>query len=724
MNAIIILMVLYFMASPLIAQPDNMFVNFINYDDRNDVRIYDAYDAGDIIALTGDFRLREMNTSAFWLGGMSPDGNVAWQETFFPADGNLRYCKSYSVIQTDDAGFVMGGDRSSNDGGFSVLKVNADREVEWWRNYGGANSFCRAVIELKSGEILAAGYADGGYAVKLDQDGDVIWEQNYNNSIVFIDVIRETEGGYIFAGGNHALKVDHDGDIIWERQYDTFIYDMISCPEWGFALCGLPIVNNRYVDDQFALLRIRDDGRQSWVQSYELEGGGGRFNAATGIARATDGGFTLVGFRNSRNSSFILHTDRQGNESWQRTDSWGRSGRLYSSIVIGDEGYAYVVGACVVGNRRSGVVVKIVPDSSPPRILSFIPTEHEFSVLSGDSMLFAVYATDLQDDSLMFVWTVDEDSIASDTSTTIIFDDLGDINVKCVVSDGELADSVQWLVHVEEFYIDSYSPDSLAWTVRRPYEADFSLGIRAIEGVEPRFRWILTDREHRQVDVGNEAELNYTFDIQGNYSLEGRAFYEDTEHSVIWQVAVNSVLYWWRPHERQLEANIRQEIEFSVIPFNPDSDSLEYLWLIDGEDDGDIEDGIFARFNEVGEHHVTPIVHDGVEVDTVVWTITVNPNAVDEDITSLLPTEVTLYPAAPNPFNSTTSIRYFLPRTADVRLTVYDSAGRLVQRLSEGFATSGEHSATVQGAELPAGVYLLRLETGGDVRSMKVVLLK
>jgi hypothetical protein len=369
-------------------------------------------------------------------------------------------------------------------------------------------------------------------------------------------------------------------------------------------------------------------------------------------------------------------------------------------------------------------VVKIVPDSSPPRILSFIPTEHEFSVLSGDSMLFAVYATDLQDDSLMFVWTVDEDSIASDTSTTIIFDDLGDINVKCVVSDGELADSVQWLVHVEEFYIDSYSPDSLAWTVRRPYEADFSLGIRAIEGVEPRFRWILTDREHRQVDVGNEAELNYTFDIQGNYSLEGRAFYEDTEHSVIWQVAVNSVLYWWRPHERQLEANIRQEIEFSVIPFNPDSDSLEYLWLIDGEDDGDIEDGIFARFNEVGEHHVTAIVHDGVEVDTVVWTITVNPNAVDEDITSLLPTEVTLYPAAPNPFNSTTSIRYFLPRTADVRLTVYDSAGRLVQRLSEGFATSGEHSATVQGAELPAGVYLLRLETGGDVRSMKVVLLK
>jgi hypothetical protein len=113
-------------------------------------------------------------------------------------------------------------------------------------------------------------------------------------------------------------------------------------------------------------------------------------------------------------------------------------------------------------------VVKIIPDSSPPRILSFIPTEQEFSVLLNDSVLFAVYATDLQDDSLTFIWTMEDESIASDTSTTINFDELGNHVIKCRVSDGELADSVQWLVHVEEFYIDSYSPDSLAWTVRRP----------------------------------------------------------------------------------------------------------------------------------------------------------------------------------------------------------------------------------------------------------------
>jgi hypothetical protein len=336
-----------------------------------------------------------------------------------------------------------------------------------------------------------------------------------------------------------------------------------------------------------------------------------------------------------------------------------------------------------------------------------------------------VEAFDLQEDDLEFNWIVGEDTISTDTTTIVQFSDLGDYNINCVVSDGELADSVQWLVHTKEFYIDSYSPDSLVLTVRRPHEVDFSLYVRAIEDVEPNFCWILTDRNQRENDLGNEAELNYTFDIQGNYYLEGRAFHEQVEHSVNWQVVVNSVLHWWRPHERQLEVERRQQIEFSVIPLNPDSDSLSYHWLVDGENDGDVEDGIFHNFRSLGEHLITAIVHDGAEVDTVIWMISVvEPDAVEMGHTSLTPTIVTLYPAAPNPFNSTTSIRYFLPLAADVRLKVYDSAGRLVQTLTEGMNISGEHIATLHGSPLPAGVYLLRLETEDDVRSKKVVLLK
>ena len=92
--------------------------------------------------------------------------------------------------------------------------------------------------------------------------------------------------------------------------------------------------------------------------------------------------------------------------------------------------------------------------------------------------------------------------------------------------------------------------------------------------------------------------------------------------------------------------------------------------------------------------------------------------------TAKLPTEVTLYTAAPNPFNSTTRVRYFLPAAGEVRLSIYVSAGRLVQTLSDGWQIAGDQRASMNGADLAAGVYLLRLEVGSVVKTGKVVLLK
>ena len=101
-----------------------------------------------------------------------------------------------------------------------------------------------------------------------------------------------------------------------------------------------------------------------------------------------------------------------------------------------------------------------------------------------------------------------------------------------------------------------------------------------------------------------------------------------------------------------------------------------------------------------------------------------NPEGVSDEAANLLPSEVMLYPAAPNPFNATARIRFFLPQSANVRLTVYDSAGRQVETLMDGLQTTGVGYATLRGGELATGVYLLRLEAGAVVRSQKVVLLK
>jgi hypothetical protein len=82
---------------------------------------------------------------------------------------------------------------------------------------------------------------------------------------------------------------------------------------------------------------------------------------------------------------------------------------------------------------------------------------------------------------------------------------------------------------------------------------------------------------------------------------------------------------------------------------------------------------------------------------------------------------------APNPFRAMTSVTYFIPRQEIVRLSLHDVTGRLVAVLAEGLYAPGRHVASWDGynsggAAAAAGVYFLRLEAGGAVRTQKVVL--
>lgn len=733
------------------SQPRVQWLRLIGELENAHPAFYDIYNMGDDgLAICGK------QTGRFWFVRTAEDGNPVLSRMY---GGEDDVSLALSIIETENGGFLMGGHSNGRAGSSDVAAalVDAEGDEQWFRIYGPepAISRCDAVIELKSGEFLLAGRVrftenrnTDAILIMIDGDGDVLWEATYGDvgSYEAFKSLRETEGGIVLAGsianGDHtdfwAVKVDFEGEVIWENHYGNanqreICIDMTSCDD-GFALGGYRGYFNEGTSQY--TLKIDEEGGLIWDAEFDLIEGD-YVERCTNVARMPDNGLIYAGLvmgPNPHEEALTIRVNADGEEQWHRIDEFEDNPEAqvtagFQAVIASEDGHIIAAG---YKNRLAddrfedkGLVVKMLSDRSEPTILERTPVPDEIDVLIGDSVYFAVNAIDLQEDELFYRWIFGEDTIATDSSVVIHFDELGEFIVRCFVSDGDLETGTAWMVHVKEWYIDSYSPDSLAWTVRRPHEVDFSLGVRAIEDVEPNFRWILTDREQRENDIGNEAELNYTFDIQGNYNLEGRAFHENTEQSVHWQVAVNSVLYWWRPHERQFEVERRQQIEFSVMPFNPDSDSLDYLWLIDGEDDGDVDDGIYHTFFELGEHTVIAIVHDGAEVDTVVWMISVvEPNGVEEDQASLTPTVVTLYPAAPNPFNSTTSIRYFLPRSADVRLTVYNSAGRLVQTLNEGISIAGEHIATMHGSELSAGVYLLRLETGDVVRSMKVVLLK
>ncbi len=77
------------------------------------------------------------------------------------------------------------------------------------------------------------------------------------------------------------------------------------------------------------------------------------------------------------------------------------------------------------------------------------------------------------------------------------------------------------------------------------------------------------------------------------------------------------------------------------------------------------------------------------------------------------PTGFALLPAAPNPFNPTTAIRYQLSTVSHVRLDVFDVLGQRVRTLVDETRPAGSSTATFDASGLPSGAYLVRLTAVG-----------
>ena len=78
---------------------------------------------------------------------------------------------------------------------------------------------------------------------------------------------------------------------------------------------------------------------------------------------------------------------------------------------------------------------------------------------------------------------------------------------------------------------------------------------------------------------------------------------------------------------------------------------------------------------------------------------------------------------SPNPFNSAVSIDVRLPAETNLDVSIHDIGGRRVSTLFDGHAPMGEMNLTWR-AELPSGIYLLRVDTPRQTRVEKLFLVR
>jgi len=83
----------------------------------------------------------------------------------------------------------------------------------------------------------------------------------------------------------------------------------------------------------------------------------------------------------------------------------------------------------------------------------------------------------------------------------------------------------------------------------------------------------------------------------------------------------------------------------------------------------------------------------------------------------------------PNPFNPSTSIGFSLPERSLVKIRVFNSRGQLVRNLLDDIREKGQHTIVWDGKDgfgcsVSSGIYYIRLASGGQGATRKVMLLK
>ena len=90
-----------------------------------------------------------------------------------------------------------------------------------------------------------------------------------------------------------------------------------------------------------------------------------------------------------------------------------------------------------------------------------------------------------------------------------------------------------------------------------------------------------------------------------------------------------------------------------------------------------------------------------------------------------VPEKLVLFPAYPNPFNPTTTIKFSLmDNQNNLHLSIYDIRGRLVENIHSGSMNYGYHTFKWDASRFSSGIYFVHMVAGENILTKKITLLK
>jgi hypothetical protein len=263
-----------------------------------------------------------------------------WNKTF--GDAYDDYC--YTVQQTNDGGFIVIGETYSfGSGDYDVwlIKTDGNGDEQWNKTYGGIfddwGGSARQTNDggyIITGETYSFGSGSGDvWLIKTDGNGDIQWNKTFGG--IFEDwcesVQQTNDGGYIviantYVRGNYnawLIKTDGNGDEQWNKTYGgndhDFCYSVQQTNDNGYIFTGGTF---SYSDSDWSnawLIKTDDNGNEQWNKTY----GGDRNDFCNSVQQTNDNGYIVTGETSSygigNSYAWLIKTDDNGNEQWNKT---------------------------------------------------------------------------------------------------------------------------------------------------------------------------------------------------------------------------------------------------------------------------------------------------------------------------------------------------------------------------------------------------------------------
>jgi hypothetical protein len=287
----------------------------------------------------------------FWILKLDASGIITWEKSFgfSGADNGISIIQTndggYLLIGVLDVTASNGEGNSKSSlskrhagGDYWAIKLNNLGEKQWSKFYGGSfTDTPYSLIQTDDNGFLIVGSSDSNdvdikgnkgqydfWVVKISEIGDLLWEKSFGGSEIdeAHDITESNDGNYILVGDTRSndldvsenkgaadlwvIKISPTGNLIWEKSFGGSSFDVgrsiAKTQDGGFIISGSSrsadgnLSKNNGQNDAW-ILKIDSNANLKWQKSI----GGSDVDFAYDAVELNDKTIVVVGESNSSN---------------------------------------------------------------------------------------------------------------------------------------------------------------------------------------------------------------------------------------------------------------------------------------------------------------------------------------------------------------------------------------------------------------------------------------